>query len=239
MARCVPDGKRAVPPESAFVGGPVHRDGGWPSFDFSVRYHESGCPSFRGVRKLGTTDLNASHAIFQIVNSALHKLRRVAPLRFAQKKIHMVGHDHISNDHKTNSAAALSLRPAGGCTFEPLYLLSLRPFDPFDGVIRIEGKMLHPYPGGVCGRGLYGGCPARFGAESMVGGTIFHPRVIARKISRVLVLNLLWHNKTSGAHAPPRIYLPLTTPSLLTKGHPRFRAWQPSPASRMGPRLLP
>ena len=33
-----------------------HIWGGWPSFDFRVHYRENGCPSFRGVRKLGTTN---------------------------------------------------------------------------------------------------------------------------------------------------------------------------------------
>jgi len=37
----------------------------------------------------------------------------------------------------------------------------------------------------------------------MVGGTIFHRRVIQREISRVLVLNLLWHdNQAVLAHRP-------------------------------------
>ena len=39
----------------------------------------------------------------------------------------------------------------------------------------------------------------------MVGGTIFHRRVIQREISRVLVLNL--SGKQSGARAPPKIFL--------------------------------
>jgi hypothetical protein len=38
-------------------------------------------------------------------------------------------------------------------------------------------------------------------AESMVGGTIFHRKVIHGEISRVLVLNL--SGECSGAQAPP------------------------------------
>jgi hypothetical protein len=53
-------------------------------------------------------------------------------------------------------------------------------------------------------------------AESMVGGTTFHRRVIQREISRVLVLNL--SGKPSGAQALHRISLPLTEPSLLSRG---------------------
>ena len=49
----------------------------------------------------------------------------------------------------------------------------------------------------------------------MVGGTIFHRRVIQREISRVLVLNL--SGKTSGAKTPPTRSLPLTQPSLLSR----------------------
>ena len=56
----------------------------------------------------------------------------------------------------------------------------------------------------------------------MVGGTIFHRRVIQREISRVLVLNLLWHDKAGGAHAPPRITMSLTEPSLLSRGTHSF-----------------
>jgi hypothetical protein len=52
-------------------------------------------------------------------------------------------------------------------------------------------------------------------AESMVGGTIFHRKVIQREITRVLLLNL--SGKTSGACAPPRTTTPLTTPSLLSR----------------------
>jgi len=70
------------------------------------------------------------------------------------------------------------------------------------------------------------GAPSRVGErvkpghppESMVGGTIFHRRVIQREISRVLVLNLLWYGKAGGAHAPPRIRVPLTEPSFLSRG---------------------
>ena len=39
----------------------------------------------------------------------------------------------------------------------------------------------------------------------MVGGTIFHRRVIQREISRVLVLN---PGEKNGAYAPPRIRVP-------------------------------
>jgi hypothetical protein len=54
----------------------------------------------------------------------------------------------------------------------------------------------------------------------MVGGTIFHRRVIQREISRVLVLNL--SGKAGGAGAPPRTTMPLTEDSLLSMGHPTF-----------------
>src|SRR5271163_4352894 len=50
----------------------------------------------------------------------------------------------------------------------------------------------------------------------MVGGTMFHRRVIQREISRVLVLNL--SGKTSGAKNTDRIFLSLTPPSLLSRG---------------------
>ncbi len=40
--------------------------------------------------------------------------------------------------------------------------------------------------------------------------------MIQREISRVLVLNL--SGKTSGAYAPPRMTMPLTEPSLLSRG---------------------
>jgi hypothetical protein len=53
-------------------------------------------------------------------------------------------------------------------------------------------------------------------AESMVGGTIFHREMIPREISRALVLNL--SGETSGAKTPPRRSLPLTEPSLLSRG---------------------
>src|SRR3989441_7886583 len=49
----------------------------------------------------------------------------------------------------------------------------------------------------------------------MVGGTT-PPQSDSREISRVLVLNL--SGKASGAHAPPRRGLSLTTPSLLSRG---------------------
>src|SRR2546426_5804408 len=49
----------------------------------------------------------------------------------------------------------------------------------------------------------------------MVGGTT-PPQSDSREISRVLVLNL--SGKASGAHAPPRRGLSLTTPSLLSMG---------------------
>ena len=52
----------------------------------------------------------------------------------------------------------------------------------------------------------------------MVGGTIFHRRVIPREISRVLVLNLLWYDKPGGACAPPKTTTPLTEPSFLSRG---------------------
>src|SRR2546426_4078409 len=48
----------------------------------------------------------------------------------------------------------------------------------------------------------------------MVGGTT-PPQSDSREISRVLVLNL--SGKASGAHAPPRRGLSLTTPSLLSR----------------------
>src|SRR2546425_3619498 len=51
----------------------------------------------------------------------------------------------------------------------------------------------------------------------MVGGTT-PPQSDSREISRVLVLNL--SGKASGAHAPPRRGLSLTTPSLLSRWHP-------------------
>ena|SRR5579885_1975122 len=57
----------------------------------------------------------------------------------------------------------------------------------------------------------------------MVGGTIFHRRVIQREISRVLVLNLLWHDNAGGACAPPRITMSLTEPSLLSRGTHSFK----------------
>ena len=50
----------------------------------------------------------------------------------------------------------------------------------------------------------------------MVGGTI-PPQSDSREISRVLVLNLLWHDKSSGACASPRRTLSLTEPSLLSR----------------------
>jgi hypothetical protein len=49
----------------------------------------------------------------------------------------------------------------------------------------------------------------------MVGGTIFHRRVIQREISRVLVLNPLWQK--SGGQNTDRISLSLTPPSLLSR----------------------
>ena len=55
-------------------------------------------------------------------------------------------------------------------------------------------------------------------AESMVGGTSFHRRVIQREISRVLVLNL--SGKPTGAIAPARRTIPLTEPSLLSRASP-------------------
>ena len=70
----------------------------------------------------------------------------------------------------------------------------------------------------------------------MVGGTIFHRWVIQREISRVLVLNLLWHGKPRGAQAPPRITMLLTLSSLLsraTQGYASFkRAKDAPPAPR-------
>src|SRR6266436_59400 len=56
---------------------------------------------------------------------------------------------------------------------------------------------------------------ADVGAESMVGGTTFRRKMIQREISRALVLNL--SGKASGARALPRISLPLTAPSLLSR----------------------
>jgi len=50
----------------------------------------------------------------------------------------------------------------------------------------------------------------------MVGGAILYREVIQREISRVLVLNL--SGKKSGASALHRRSLPLTEPSLLSKG---------------------
>src|SRR2546428_10552928 len=55
-------------------------------------------------------------------------------------------------------------------------------------------------------------------SNRMVGGTT-PPQSDSGEISRVLVLNLLW--QTSGAHAPPRRSVPLTTPSLLSRANPR------------------
>ena len=49
----------------------------------------------------------------------------------------------------------------------------------------------------------------------MVGGTIFHRRVIQREISRVLVLNL--SGKENGAQNTDRRSLSLTAPSLLSR----------------------
>ena len=50
----------------------------------------------------------------------------------------------------------------------------------------------------------------------MVGGTIFHREVIQREISRALVLNL--SGKASGAQTLLRTTMPLTEPSLLSRG---------------------
>jgi len=50
----------------------------------------------------------------------------------------------------------------------------------------------------------------------MVGGT--SPQSDSGEISRVLVLNLLWFDKTGDACAPPRISTPLTEYSLLSRG---------------------
>ena len=61
---------------------------------------------------------------------------------------------------------------------------------------------------------------ADVGAESMFGGTMFRREMIPREISRVLVLNL--SGKASGAPAPPRIRLPLTPPSLLSRRTPSY-----------------
>ena len=56
-------------------------------------------------------------------------------------------------------------------------------------------------------------------AESMVGGT---SRVIEREISRALVLNL--SGKVAVLIALPRITMPLTEPSLLSRGTGAFLA---------------
>src|SRR5947209_6500648 len=58
---------------------------------------------------------------------------------------------------------------------------------------------------------------AECSVESMVGGTT-PPQSDSGEISRVLVLNL--SGKKRGARAPPRRSLPLTTPSLLSRGTP-------------------
>src|ERR1019366_3086588 len=50
----------------------------------------------------------------------------------------------------------------------------------------------------------------------MVGGTIFHREMIQREISRALVLNL--SGKASGAQTLHRTTMPLTEPSLLSRG---------------------
>ena len=50
----------------------------------------------------------------------------------------------------------------------------------------------------------------------MVGGTVFHREMIQREISRVLVLSL--SGKASGALALHRTTMPLTEPSLLSRG---------------------
>jgi hypothetical protein len=55
----------------------------------------------------------------------------------------------------------------------------------------------------------------------MVGGTIFHREVIQREISRALVLNL--SGKASGAPTLLRTTMPLTEPSLLSRGTRRPR----------------
>src|SRR5258708_33029686 len=53
----------------------------------------------------------------------------------------------------------------------------------------------------------------------MVGGTIFHRRVIQREISRVLVLNL--SGNRNGAQNTDRTFLSLTAPSLLSRASPQ------------------
>ena len=58
--------------------------------------------------------------------------------------------------------------------------------------------------------------------------------MIQREISRVLVLNLLWQDKPGGACAPPRTTMPLTEPSLLSRGThvvmpARSKAWTTRP----------
>src|ERR1019366_3362091 len=50
----------------------------------------------------------------------------------------------------------------------------------------------------------------------MVGGRIFHREMIQREISRALVLNL--SGKASGAQTLHRTTMPLTEPSLLSRG---------------------
>src|ERR1035441_4115444 len=50
----------------------------------------------------------------------------------------------------------------------------------------------------------------------MVGGTTSPPQSDSRESSRALVLNL--SGETSGAQAPPRKTMSLTTPSLLSRG---------------------
>jgi hypothetical protein len=58
------------------------------------------------------------------------------------------------------------------------------------------------------------------GAESMVGGTIFHRQVIQREISRALVLNLLWQSKRCSGTAQDKFAL--DTAFSLIEGHPSF-----------------
>ncbi len=50
----------------------------------------------------------------------------------------------------------------------------------------------------------------------MVGGTIFHRKMIPREISRVLVLNLIWRKKRCFGTAQD--IFALTEPSLLSRG---------------------
>ncbi len=55
----------------------------------------------------------------------------------------------------------------------------------------------------------------------MVGGTIFHRGMIQREISRVLVLNLLWHDNPRRCLRTAQEKYVLDTTFALIEGHPR------------------